>query len=111
MAREPRTWDVDRLGEMSETAIRKLHQPSESFRVGRRKFPSGSCFPGAMMAGTCYVLKGACRYTFRAETIVIRAGMWAPLPSGDYKFEVLGSEDVETVLAWRLPLPSDSAQG
>lgn len=64
-----------------------------------------------MRAATCYVLRGKCRYTFGSETVLFSAGTWAVLPGGDYTLAVLGDEELEMVLAWRLPFAVPSPEG
>jgi len=64
-----------------------------------------------MKPGTCYVLRGKCQYIFGSLTVVLSARTWVVLPGGDYTFSVLGDEEVETVLAWRLPFAVRSPRG
>lgn len=92
------------LGSMSEESIRELHQPAERFRVSRKRYLTGTAFPGAMRSGTCYVLAGACQYIFNDRGVIeLRRGEYAKLPEGSYSFSVIGDESVDLVMAWELP--------
>lgn len=95
-------WDVDENGPLSEDSVRALYQPPGHYRVSRRRFPSGTQFPGTMRAGRCYVMKGQCRYKF-SGVLDLRAGEVADLPAGDFDFQVLGPEDAEIIMVWELP--------
>ena len=64
-----------------------------------------------MKPAICYVLRGKCEYIFGSQIVVFSAGTWAELPGGDYTFRVLGDDEMETVLAWRLPFAVPPLKG
>ncbi|AXQ31371.1 hypothetical protein D0B54_22975 [Solimonas sp. K1W22B-7] len=59
-----------------------------------------------MIAGQCFVSRGAVRYTFDAdqENVLINAGEYALFPEGGYWFDVDGGEEVEFFLIWEIPI-------
>jgi hypothetical protein len=90
--------------------------PAPEHRVSRRSYPRGTVFPGGMMAGTCYVLEGACEYRFGEDRFLIETGQHCDLPAGGYEFRVVGESKVDLVLVWKIPpsagltAPTQSAQ-
>ncbi len=100
---EAKTWDTDRLGPLTEEAVRAKHVPAGRFRVSGKTYPARTAFSGGMRAATCYVLSGACRYAFGDESIEIRRGQVGDLPEGRYQFEVVGDEPARVVVVWELP--------
>lgn len=92
-------WSHHFAGKPSEDILRSRFNPKE-FRVSRSLYPPHDRFPGVMTSGTCYVLQGACRYTFGDSSVLLRAGEFCQLPGGDYEFEVVGPSAAEEVLVW-----------
>ena len=95
-------WNSQDWGPMTEESIRRRHSPAGSHRLSVSHYPPGTSFPGVMKAGTCYVLRGKCRYTFQ-DSVVLSRGTWSELPGGQFHFEVLGNEELTVVTAWLLP--------
>ncbi len=58
-----------------------------------------------MIAGRCFVLRGAIRYLFDAdsESVLVRGGEYASLPEGGYWVEVEGKEETEYFMIWEIP--------
>lgn len=95
-------WGELGRGELTEEAIRAYHVPPSSHRISKFFYPIGTKFPGRMRRARAYVVSGQCVYTFH-ERIAISAGQFADLPEGDYTFEVVGLEELQVILVWRLP--------
>lgn len=95
----PQRWSDHFAGAPSEATLRERFHPG-AFRVSRSLYAPHDRFPGVMSRGTCYVLHGACRYTFAGEAVTVRAGEFCELPGGDYEFEVVGAAGAEEVLVW-----------
>ena len=83
-----RRWDPAD-GPLTEASVRARHQPAGHFRVSTRSCPAGTAFAGSMRACICYVLAGACRFTF-GEAVDLREGDVADLPGGEFQYETLG---------------------
>jgi hypothetical protein len=74
----------------------------DGFAVSEKKHKAGEKFSGIMAPSICYVVSGACKFTFHEEQI-IEAGDFAGLAGGKYKFEVVGETDAFYFLVRLLP--------
>ncbi len=96
----PRRWSNAEVP-ISESAVRDLYRPPGKFRLAVHSYPRGTAFSGSQRAGTCYVLKGSCQYSFAHAMARLRRGDIADLPAGDYQLDAM--EDVVVLMAWELP--------
>jgi len=96
------SWSRKFDGEPSEKVIRNYFDPSEN-KVTKNSYPKNAKFCGSMIAGQCFVLDGACKFSFKDYEVVIRAGEFAHLPKGQYDFEVVGETPVTLVKVAPLP--------
>lgn len=90
-------------GAISEEAVRRLHWPNYRHRFSAQKYPPGTEFSGTQCASTCYVLNGACVFTFSGESINIEGEQLAALPAGDFSFRIVGQNEVLLVCVFELP--------
>ena len=74
----------------------------DGFAVSEKKYKAGEKFSGIMTPSICYVVSGACKFTFHEEQI-IAAGDFAGLAGGKYEFEVIGETDASYYLVRLLP--------
>jgi len=90
--------------------VRALYQPASDYRISPNSYPAGAEFSGYTKSGHVHVLTGSCEFKFGAKLVAISAGQRDLLPSGTYRFEVVGPDAVEFVLVWHLPsVLTDSA--
>ena len=95
---------------VEEQAIRDQF-PSPRYRVSKYEYPAGTAFKLTIRAATCHVIVGACRYASSADEIYLKAGEKAALPSGDYRFEVLGDSRVICLHVWDIEAIAEDAKG
>ena len=95
-------WQDHFSGDPSEDTLRRQFS-KELYRVSRSVYRPGLRFSGVMGPGTCHVLQGACRYTFKGETVTLHAGEFCHTPGGDYDFEVVGAGEALVVKIWSIP--------
>jgi len=102
---EVKSWDVEKLGEMTLGKIREKFTPAGHFRISKYEYPAGTEFTGAAREGECYVLQGQVMYRFEkfGFEISLSAGEFANLPSGTYRLSVGTNEAVSLVMVWELP--------
>ena len=96
-------WSVAQDGVLCEASIRNKFQPNFQYRFSSSRYPAGTEFPGAAVAGYRFILQGACRYRFDTGVVRLVAGQYAALPAGSYWFESLGDEIVHKVSCFELP--------
>jgi hypothetical protein len=89
-------------GEPSEEILR-LHFARPRYRLVRSTYRPRLQFTGMMGPGTCYVLRGACRYVFNGAAVTLKTGEFCEVPGGRYEFEALGPGEAEVVRVWYLP--------
>jgi len=107
-----RDWDISVYGKISEAKVRVLHRPLEHFRISRSVYSAGEDDGGSMRACICYVLRGACSYSFGPEELIeIHESQFAHLPEGSYEFRVLGEQPIELILVWTPPKESQVVSG
>jgi hypothetical protein len=95
-------WSHHFAGDPSEATLRE-HFKSVEFRVSRKVHEPHLRFYGLMTSATCYLLRGACRYTFDGKgSVLLRAGEFCELPGGDFLFESMGAAETEEVLVWNM---------
>lgn len=97
-------WDVATKGSLCLESVRLLHQPPEGFRISSNQYPAGTSFTEASRTSRRYVVSGACSFTIGASAWMLRAGDILRIPKGTYEVRVLGSDPVELVSVWELPL-------
>ena len=99
------SWDARRDGELSEESLRRRY-PAPSFRLAVRRFTAGELVRGAMRKGTCFVLRGECKFMFDDQPITLKSGEYSDLPEGEFAVLALGTEDLVYVVVW--PVPSNT---
>ncbi len=82
---------------LTEVAVRRLHMPSERYRIRTCEYPPGTKFPAAAKQRTCYVVQGSWSYARGAESWTLSAGQVAELPTGDYRLEVIGAQPLRFI--------------
>ena len=82
-----------------EQAIRDRF-PSPRYRVSKYEYPAGTAFRLSIRTATCHVIAGACRYASSKDEVFLKAGEEGDLPSGDYRFEVVGDSRVICLHIW-----------
>lgn len=81
-------WAAVSAANMSEEAIRALHQPAENFKFYLNAYAAGEAF--TIKAGhdfVLYLLDGACRITLTDAPVDIAAGELIALAAGSYVCE------------------------
>jgi hypothetical protein len=84
-------------------AVRSLYAPLSHYRISPMRYAAGVSFPGASRAGRLYVLSGACSMSVGEWRASLKAGTFADFPAGQFKFEVLGDQEVSLVNVWLIP--------
>jgi hypothetical protein len=95
-------WTEAALGPMTEDAIRRIHTPSERYRVTSFHTNANSVVRGVARAGPCYVVRGMCTFQFRQQEFRLSAGDIVTLPEGGFTLTV-GAEQLEYVRVFPLP--------
>ncbi len=83
--------------------VRALYQPPTDYRISPYSYPAGAQFFGSGRSGHVHVLTGSCEFKFGAKLVALSAGQHDLLPSGTFRFEVVGPNAVEFVFVWHLP--------
>lgn len=96
-------WSDAQDGILCEASIRNKFQPNFQYRFSTSRYPIGTEFHGAAIAGYYFILQGACQYRFNAGLVRLVAGQYAAFPAGSYGFESLGNEIVHEVSCFELP--------
>jgi hypothetical protein len=67
---------------LSEEAIRRLYRPNYRHRFCCQTFRPGTEFAGVQRVSTCYVLTGACEFTFDGQSVTLATKHVVALPGG-----------------------------
>ena len=82
-----------------EQAIRDRF-PAPRYRVSKFEYSAGTTFGLTIRRTTCHVIAGACRYASSNGEVFMTAGEENELPSGNYRFEVVGDTQVICLHIW-----------
>jgi hypothetical protein len=103
LAIKVRRWEEMQAGEMTESAIHSLFQPSGKFLIKRIRAPCDWSFPSDILRpGTCFILRGKCEL-FVDQRYVLTQGDVFELPDGEFELEVASDGDMELIDVSPLP--------
>ena len=74
------------------------------YRISRRTYRPRENTAGAMIGGLCFVMRGRCRYSFKAAEFDLKDGDYCTLPRGNYSLTALGDDECATVTVFEIPL-------
>ncbi len=102
---EIKNWNTETHGPLSLDAIKKLHQPSEKYRISEKTLPVGDIVHGTAKEGLCYVIQGELVYYCEASSkeLELKQNNFSLLPSGNYEYRIGRIEPVILVRVWKLP--------
>lgn len=93
------TWEC--AEPLTEEAVRAKY-PADKYRVSVLRYAPTTRVGGSTRPSICHVLRGAARYRSRDRSITVRKGEIATLPIEQFHLEVLGEDELITVMCWEL---------
>jgi hypothetical protein len=96
-------WDNERLGPMTESAIRLAHGDLEWTRISKYIYPPDDEIEGWSREGTVHVLRGTIRLTALGRSESFAAGDVFRFSGGDYVLRSESAEGAELVWVWVPP--------
>ena len=105
------SWDEASEGPLTFQWINSFHTPSDNYRISPACYVGGINFNGTGSPGRCYVLHGACSFTYDDADINLDGPCYIDLPGGAFDFHVPEHRDVFLIRVWELPweTPATSA--